>query len=623
MTNRTLPMTSTAWNSLPAKNRQMDLSDIAVKKDGASVYDRLGTILGARELSVKDFGATGDGVTDDTAAIVRAAAALTSGKTLFFPRGTYLVSQTDAVGTTADYGKKVIGITNKTDVTIRGDGATIKCVAHDISNYGGLMFIWIDDVQRCLIEGFYFDMTFTGRNTTAEAYPFCGAIIASDGTSTGAKAQTALTSDIVVRDCIFKLYHPYGQFSTTSNAYNGDANNGYKLFSVFFSGDYLSATYETQNRNATIENCTWKNGHNGYGAWVWAYNNVRFKGLRAESYVAKYSDSDGAYVAPGVAFIRYHQFLCSGVEVSGCDYRAKPSSERTATGMQGAGLFCTLDTNQTGDYSHGDAVVCNNRIFMGNGDAAHTAYDYGISVYTYGNTIIKGNTFDGDAADTTNAYAANCIYLGYTAVGGDGKATAIVDGNIFSVGCKYCDGVVLSNGSADTAYKRRLKSLIVTKNISYAQSQYLVNMTGGAAVTYLGVLYTQIEGNVIIGTHSYFDKNSTNSRALLLAANQAGDVLIVRDNIIVDKNKFMLDSDVSASAIVTVEQNICSGVTTESNSGVLYNARTVIGTAAPGAGTWKVGDRVRRKDSTTGAPPGWYCTVAGTPGTWKAEANLA
>lgn len=47
-------------------------------------------------LSVKDlrFGAKGDGVTDDTDAINRALTSLTTGRTLYFPPGTYLVSGT-------------------------------------------------------------------------------------------------------------------------------------------------------------------------------------------------------------------------------------------------------------------------------------------------------------------------------------------------------------------------------------------------------------------------------------------------------------------------------------------------------------------------------------------------
>jgi hypothetical protein len=48
-------------------------------------------------VSVKDFGAVGDGVTDDTVAIQNAIdAGATSGKRLYFPRGTYIVSDANA-----------------------------------------------------------------------------------------------------------------------------------------------------------------------------------------------------------------------------------------------------------------------------------------------------------------------------------------------------------------------------------------------------------------------------------------------------------------------------------------------------------------------------------------------
>lgn len=48
-------------------------------------------------VSVKDFGATGDGSTDDTAEINAAVAALNPGQTLYFPDGSYVVSVSDGV----------------------------------------------------------------------------------------------------------------------------------------------------------------------------------------------------------------------------------------------------------------------------------------------------------------------------------------------------------------------------------------------------------------------------------------------------------------------------------------------------------------------------------------------
>jgi hypothetical protein len=46
-------------------------------------------------------------------------------------------------------------------------------------------------------------------------------------------------------------------------------------------------------------------------------------------------------------------------------------------------------------------------------------------------------------------------------------------------------------------------------------------------------------------------------------------------------------------------------------------------TAAPTTGTWGVGDIVMNTTPSAGGVPGWICTTAGTPGTWKAMANLA
>jgi hypothetical protein len=43
----------------------------------------------------------------------------------------------------------------------------------------------------------------------------------------------------------------------------------------------------------------------------------------------------------------------------------------------------------------------------------------------------------------------------------------------------------------------------------------------------------------------------------------------------------------------------------------------------PTTGTWRRGDIVWDTDPSASAPPGWVCVSAGTPGTWKAMANLA
>jgi len=46
-------------------------------------------------------------------------------------------------------------------------------------------------------------------------------------------------------------------------------------------------------------------------------------------------------------------------------------------------------------------------------------------------------------------------------------------------------------------------------------------------------------------------------------------------------------------------------------------------TAVPTTGTYSVGTQLWKSNAASGGTPGWVCTTAGTPGTWKAMANLA
>lgn len=84
-------------------------------------------------VNVKDFGAVGDGVTDDTAAIQAAITATTTGKTLFFPSGTYnfstqLVFNTNKIGIIGEGSAttflKYTGANTTNDLIVVGDGVS-------------------------------------------------------------------------------------------------------------------------------------------------------------------------------------------------------------------------------------------------------------------------------------------------------------------------------------------------------------------------------------------------------------------------------------------------------------------------------------------------------------------
>jgi hypothetical protein len=85
-------------------------------------------------ISVKDFGALGNGVANDTAAIQAALAAVAGGGTVFFPRGTYLINATLLYPSDG--------------VTIRGEGG-----ASVISYSGAATAIDFNGKQRCVLCG--------------------------------------------------------------------------------------------------------------------------------------------------------------------------------------------------------------------------------------------------------------------------------------------------------------------------------------------------------------------------------------------------------------------------------------------------------------------------------------
>jgi len=77
---------------------------------------------------------------------------------------------------------------------------------------------------------------------------------------------------------------------------------------------------------------------------------------------------------------------------------------------------------------------------------------------------------------------------------------------------------------------------------------------------------------------------------------------------------------------ILIGNNICNATPmVGANMGISYvNGLCVTqGAAAPGAGTWVQGDICWNTAPAAGGPPGWVCTTGGTPGTWKAMANVA
>lgn len=114
--------------------------------DGTTGFNSLLSMNGVPEgwVNVKDFGAKGDGITDDTQAIQ---SALDTGKTVFIPEGTYLVSE--------------LSLNNRANIIGSGYDTILK------NNIPGSTLLWINNDSRWIypiIENLSFIGIFGSNN---------------------------------------------------------------------------------------------------------------------------------------------------------------------------------------------------------------------------------------------------------------------------------------------------------------------------------------------------------------------------------------------------------------------------------------------------------------------------
>jgi hypothetical protein len=109
-------------------------------------------------LNVKDYGALGDGSTNDTAAIASAFAAAGVNSSVYFPKGIYL---TDQISLTAG--------TAHTFLSIMGDGAGTSVIKHRTANDTSGVISLGTDTTDVTINGLTFDGNCTARQSGAHA----------------------------------------------------------------------------------------------------------------------------------------------------------------------------------------------------------------------------------------------------------------------------------------------------------------------------------------------------------------------------------------------------------------------------------------------------------------------
>lgn len=117
---------------------------------GVTFIDKLNNELLQRSVNVKWFGATGDGVTDDTAAIQAAIDSLPNGGTVYVPAGNYMIKAHDSEQALVRpyYLYDAGGIALKSNITLyMDDSATLSAIKNTEHNYNIIRIVGRDNVK--------------------------------------------------------------------------------------------------------------------------------------------------------------------------------------------------------------------------------------------------------------------------------------------------------------------------------------------------------------------------------------------------------------------------------------------------------------------------------------------
>ena len=177
-------------------------------------------------VSVQDFGAVGDGVTNNIAAFIAAAAALDDGDSLFIPNGDYIFNFSTYTVVSPVYPTQgIINLVNKQGIKIYGTGAKLRITNLNTQTKGGWSIINLDNSSEVEISGLSFDVRgVTGITASAPEpnYPIISCVFASGLT----------WKNLLVDNCKFTSFNPLGAEESTSAS-----DFYYKQIPIYIGGD--------------------------------------------------------------------------------------------------------------------------------------------------------------------------------------------------------------------------------------------------------------------------------------------------------------------------------------------------------------------------------------------------
>jgi hypothetical protein len=525
-------------------------------------------------VSVKDFGAVGDGTTDDTAAVQAAIAAASS---VWFPAGTYIVRNV-----TVGSGKTLMSDRSAT-IKLKQLASLDFSPCFNVTGNDVMFFGMRFDGNRAVqpADGFS-DSWNTGANGTGKSNR---AAILMDGVPTttlsGLRVEqceftkfyagsvvTRSVNDVCIRDCVFKESNLEGCF-------------------LYFSGS-------TRTSNASVTGCSFKSLYSGDPS-------VEANCILLSSYDGgivsnNYGDDCGRNLVKLEA--------CEDVIVDSNLY----SNNRVAN----------FNAMQAQAECHN--IVFSNNVLRSVGHGLQVSSTVG----TMTNIVIDGNvieditgtsgTPDGivmqnvSGVTITNNTIRNSFRNGIYAAEVFGNV--VISSNIVTKtgGSASSGTAILVGPNAGTA----VDSVVITENLCNGHQNttngiIAVQQASGAAATIASLV---ISNNTMIGI------NATNNRGL------RGTTGVVMTNGLISGNVSNANDEFygGSGSTLCFRNNVSNDFI---GSDTTMGRALPSATSPPSTGGFRIGDVVFHSAPAPSGNIGWVCTTAGSPGTWKAFGTIS
>lgn len=540
------------------------------------LFDVYGTVI-----PVTAYGAVGDGTTDDTTAVQAALTASTSSTTIVLPAGkTFLVGPiTIASG------------------RLLSDGGVLKLKASTESNANLL--------------------TVTGNNVTLDGLVIDGNSAGQTNAIIGIRAVSV--SGLTIKNCritdmtkdAIRISGACDDLTIRDNHVSGLAMTAAGI-SVLASGSRMSVSRNrvsvTTGQAVLIhsETAPLIYGLDVIGNIIDSAGQIPLEVFDAETVVI----SGNAIIAGnrGISLARVDNVSITGNTVKNqTTYAVELSSACDGVTISGNTV---LNCARFIEASSVTALSVTGNVAIGTGLSGTVASSAYLRINTGSNIVIANNVI----ADW--AYLTNGIRIG---VGSAPVGVSIVN-NRFLVNNANTSLTALNVAQATNVTVQGNQAYLTRAFVAGDANARIMSVTQGSCT---GV---QFRNNVIEVTGDTSAATSVVGIGTgFAAASTLAKSCIVGNQVVGAPNAFRADV---TSADFVISGNDGSGSTTEwanINAAVIIRstARVTEGTTAPASGTWRRGDICWNTTPSAAGVPGWMCTSAGTPGTWKAMANLA